>query len=350
MLQYKPFANEIAISCINSYLSGRIPILDIEMSALCLHGVCNYCDSPVGLAHPGEISTDEMLRVVEEGVEQGVEWIYICGLGEPLDDPKFVSLLNLSHRFNLGISMFTNIINLSQEIIDLFHGLNINMLVKLDSFNPQNFDKNLGRKGTAQKIYSNLEKLVAAGFGGVECTNLALSIVPTRYTVNDIPDIIHFCVENKIFPSIGEVEYSGKAKSRFQKIALSEIELLSLKEKVDDILGYGYKRQICPSALVGLHLSNMGECVVHKNSGLGCPWFLLTEPEMVSLGNIRENSLEVLTQRVREHRMIYWKQIFKDDVDGHVPNVFGGCGGKHEELINAYTELMDKTFSQQSKK
>jgi len=324
------------------YVKGNLPILDIEMSAVCMHGQCVYCDSPVGKAQTNELNDKEIIKLLEDGNKLGCKWVYVCGLGEPFDDPKFISLMRYCSDNSIGVSLFSNLLGLTNAHIKLLTKMNINMLVKIDSFNSANFDKNLGRKGTAEKIYQNLNKLLDIGFGGNQITNLALSIVPTQYTVKDIPDIIGFCKEKQIFPSIGEIEYSGKAKKQFGKIALSEDDLINLKTQVEKILGYKYRREVCPSSLVGMHISNKGDCIVHAGSGLSCSWFLLNEPEMISLGNVRDIKLGVLNEKMRTYRQSKWR-IGEYEIDNKVPNIFGGCGGNKDEIVLMYQKLMEQT-------
>lgn len=338
MLEYRPLCETRVQHLFDVYARGGIPVLDIETSAKCLHNTCVYCDSNVGDADEGELSLTETIAVLEEGIQLGTEWVTICGLGEPLDDPKLPGILRYCRDNGLGVSIFTNLLYLTDEHIRLFQEIDIGLIVKCDSLNAASFDKTLGRRGTAQRIYTNLDKLLCAGFGGTECTSLALSIVPTRFTIDDIPEVVKFCKSRGLFPSIGEVEYSGKARLRYASLAVTRQELLDLKAEVERILGYPYCRQICPATIASLHITHVGECVVHRGTGVSCPWFLLGEPDMVSVGNVRADRLDVLAQRVRDYRRAH-PLTTVPEVDPRVSNVFGGCGGKPEEILAVYAKM-----------
>lgn len=338
MLEYRPLCDDRVRHLFDVYARGGFPVLDIETSARCLHGSCIYCDSDVGKAAEGELSLAETISVLDQGIQLGTEMLTICGLGEPLDDPKLLGILRYCRDNGLSLSMFTNILNITDEHIRLFQEMDIGLIVKCDSLNAASFDKTLGRRGTAQRIYTNLDKLLCAGFGGTECTNLALSIVPTRFTIDDIPEVAKFCKSRGLFPSIGELEYSGKARSCYDSIAVSREELLDLKAEIEKILGHPYRRQVCPATIASLHITHVGKCIVHRGTGLSCPWFLLSEPDMVSAGNVRADKLAVLAQRVRDYRRAH-PLTAVPKVDPRVPNVFGGCGGKPEEILAVYAKM-----------
>lgn len=103
--------------------------------------------------------------------------------------------------------------------------------------------------------------------------------------------------------------------------------------KIKEILGYDYETPICPAATTGLHINNIGEVVVHKDTGINCGWFYLMEPEMKVLGSIRNTSLSKLHVLVWQYRLTLLKRsslmkwINKLDRKRKLIT-FGGCGGK----------------------
>lgn len=105
----------------------------------------------------------------------------------------------------------------------------------MDTFEKTAFDKILGGKGRAGKVYCALEDLLDAGYGRKErYTDLAFSIVPTSLSIQGIPKVIEFALHNGIFPSVGELEKSGLATEYFQKRA--DIELInSITEKTNKL-------------------------------------------------------------------------------------------------------------------
>ena len=170
-------------------------------------------------------------------------------------------------------------------------------------------------------------------------SRLALSIVPTRLNIKDIPNIVEYCKNQMIFPSIGELEYSGNAKKRYNDLHLTIAELNDLKERVDTILGTRYCRNLCPAAITSIHINNKGNCVVDRDTGLSCMWFMLQEPSLISIGNVREDNLLTLRQRVIDYRIKHIKMTIEKQKS--VPNYpFGGCGGSPMLLLQSYLSMM----------
>jgi MoaA/NifB/PqqE/SkfB family radical SAM enzyme len=337
---YKPWNSQITSPAMDMIRQNKLYVLDLEMSAICNLASCIYCDSKVGRPRKGELTYEECEKLIIDGSSLGLKWIFVCGLGEPLADPKFLKLVNFASRFGIRFSFFTNGIIINQEIAQILKKAEACLILKLDSFNSSNFDQILGRKGASEKIYNSLHVLINNGFGEVDDagqTALALSIVPTKITANDVLYVVEYCCENGLFPSIGELEYAGKGRANYETLGLSCEDLISLKNEVEKIWGGNYMRPLCPAVIGGLHVDNMGNCTVHRLTGVSCEWFLLSDPDMVRIGNIRENSINELLTSLNAYR----SQRFYEELSGCqnvVPNVFGGCGGR----IEIIKEFMNK--------
>lgn len=342
---YRPWSERVLKRSMVLYKGNRMPVLDLELSAACNLGACVYCDSEVGQPSANELNLAEVGEIVRQAVDTGVEWVYICGLGEPMDDCKFMPIMELFASNSLHVSMFTNALGLTKSSIKLLRELEVCMVVKLDTFDCRLFDKILGRNGSAEAIYHNIDVLIEQGYSNTNTpneTDLAFSIVPTQWTLAGIPDVVRFCADNNIFPCIGELEYCGRAKDVYAELALDCNELLYLKEIVDELLGYSYHRPVCPALITGLHITSDGECVVHDDTGLCCHWFFLRDAKMLHLGSVREDSLNELCERVRRYRCSCANKIVGNGSSA-IANVFGGCGGQVHEVVHYYMDLHSST-------
>ncbi len=341
---YAPWSEEVLEFCIQEFEKNKVPALDIELSAACSHGSCIYCDSQVGVPHQNEMEINEIRNIIEQGRRMGLKWVYICGLGEPTNDPKFRHTISLFHQHGINISMFTSGIGYSRDDVSFLKDCNVSIILKMDSFDSEVFDYLLGKKGAAKSIYRTKDYLLDAGYGqkaGDFKTNIAFSIVPTNKNVQDIPEIVRYCQDYNIFPSIGELEYSGKAKDIHNNLTVPKSKLLELKREIEEILGYPYERPICPASIAGIHINNIGKYVVHKTTGLSCQWFLLCEPEYYNLGDVRTDDLSQLNKKIRMYRRQQLKNVFsllKDSSEW----IFGGCGGQPKEILSRYLKLYRK--------
>ena len=346
MRTFLPWNEENLQHILETFSQGNMPVLDLEMSALCDHrlscGGCLYCDSSTGKPHPNELAAEEIETfLIEAKTELGLRWIYCCGLGEPSDDPNFRHLVKLTAENNMLMSFFTNGIHYTTEYLQFLHEHEVSLLIKCDSFNPEVFGKLLGIDSleVVRSIYQTIDMAIDIGFTepcATDSTRLALSIVPTQYNRHDVLNVVDFCNKNNIFPLIGQLEYAGRGQEVFDSLALNNNELSEMKGKVEHIIGTSYEIPVCPAGIAGIHITNTGNCVVHQNTGLSCPWFDLSVPKIHTLGNVRETNIKTLWDSVKDYRKstFHNAQHWLEDLPS---DVFGGCGGKH--LVEKYLNI-----------
>lgn len=347
MVEYLPWSRDTLQVCMNMAREGMIPALDLELTAKCSAASCIYCDSmPDVCAHPAieELSTEATLKMLEQVADRGLKWIYTCGLGEPLEDERFPAILEFLKDRDIGLSMFTN----GQFIKDVhiarqLKRCNVNLILKMDTFDNDIFDTILGGKGRAQKIYRAIDYLLEAGYTKVGCeglTDLAFSIVPTKLSQKTIPQVVEYCLEQNIFPSVGELEKAGNVVNNnlLEKLGLNEDGLKDICHRAE-LDQMDYMRPICPAILTGLHIDNQGNCIVDAITGLNCKWFLLSNPHTKIIGNIANSSILDL----QEKAYLYRNRCFKENIEKineyeKINYVFGGCGGNPSEIIRLYKE------------
>ena len=346
-VEYYPWSKAVLNQCLEANRIGRIPALDLELTAKCTGAYCIYCDSRPGVCdkeNPLELDFPTLKQAVFEAKGRGLKWVYTCGLGEPLEDSKFWDLIQLFKEHDIVLSMFTNGVFIKNiDIATRLKECNVNIILKMDTFNAENFDKILGRSGIANKIYKARDLLLQAGYGSKDgkYTDLAFSIVPTSLSIDGIPEVISFCEENGIFPSVGELEQAGEVINNklTDVLGINKQQILSLKDAADKYYNGSYMRPICPCILSGVHIDNIGNCVVDRDTGLNCKWFLLKDPQTIVIGNIRDSSIIDLFIKAQEYR----KNMFTSRKDrilelGQVSYVFGGCGGNPKDIIRLAIE------------
>lgn len=338
---YKPWSEDVLRTCLSDYKAGRLSTLDLELTARCSKAMCIYCDSSpkVSKRVGAELSLAQTLDMLNQSQRMGLRWVYCCGLGEPLEDQRFRIFVEACTRAGINISIFTNTLNIDFNTAAWLHENQVHLIVKLDSLNETHFDKILGRKGAANKIYRAIEYLLSAGYGrdcGEGLTDIAFSIVPTHINLHDIAKVVEYAEKVNAFPSVGELEQAGRVgqKNVYASLSLSQKEIDGLKKNMDMLLWKGYTRPICPSTVTGLHIDNQGDCIVDRLTGLNCKWFMLQEPDTHTLGNVYKNSIEDLLQLVRDYR----KKCFQDNKNAisecmNTHFAFGGCGGSPCEII-----------------
>lgn len=344
MVEYIPWSKNVLNECIQIQKNGGIPSLDLELTAKCSGASCIYCDSKPDVcasANINELDYTCLEKVILSLKTKNLKWVYTCGLGEPLEDTKFWNLIHLLKNNDIKLSIFSNGIfitdlNVAKELLE--HDVNI--ILKMDTFVEKDFDIILGGKGRARKIYAARDLLLEAGYGAKASssqTNFAFSIVPTSLSINNIKEVVNFADQNGIFASIGELEQAGEVinKNLNSTLGISREQVLDLKKYADNYAQGDYMRPICPCILTGLHIDNVGNCVVDSLTGLNCKWFLLKNPDTQILGNIFDENVIDLFDTVennRRERFVNSKSEILNQCN--VSYIFGGCGGNPQDIIS----------------
>ena len=128
--------------------------------------------------------------------------------------------------------------------------------------------------------------------------------MPTKFSIDGIVDVLNFCKKYGIFASIGELEQAGEVVNNNlnEKLSISHENIVKLKEEADKYIEGSYMRPICPCILTGLHIDNFGNCIVDKDTGLNCKWFLLKNPSTIKIGNIKQSKICDLFNKVNNYR------------------------------------------------
>lgn len=338
---YYPWSTEVLSERLAAHDANRLATLDLDFTAQCSRASCVYCDSRpgVGRRHSAELDMELTEKLLADAKGLGVTWVYACGLGEPLEDMRFRQLVELSTRLGLRLSLFTNAMLIDRGLAKWLHEHNVCLIVKLDTFQESTFDKILGRKGGARKIYRAIENLLEVGYAQqtpTGLTDLAFSIVPTKLNVDDIGAVVSFAKEHNIFPSVGQLECAGRAKETkcYGELSLGSDDLLALKQAIEKILWQGYTRPICPTIITGVHIDNTGDCVVDTDTGLNCKWFMLREPRVTILGSLKTETIASLWEKVTQYRRRCFE--FNEQRISECEKteyIFGGCGGSPKEVV-----------------
>lgn len=336
MIEYLPWSKRTLDYCISKHSERMIPSLDMEFSSICTRANCIYCDSKpyVGLKMENELSKNDTINLLKKCCNKGLKWIYTCGLGEPLEDDKIWDVLDFAEENGVVISFFTNGMFVNKEIAKRLKESGACIILKMDTFEKTAFDEILGGKGRADKVYRALENLLDVGYGRKEkYTDLAFSIVPTSLSLKGIPQVIEFALHNGIFPSVGELEKSGSIinYNLYDDLAINNEKLQEIKDILNQHFDGEYRRPICPAIITGLHFNNLGECIVDRETGLNCKWFMLQEPEISVIGN-HNDDIDKLFDKMNRYRRDYFLNL-KDNVE-YSKFVFGGCGGNISDIFN----------------
>ena len=133
--EFYPWSSAIYANAVKSYKDGRFSILDVQLSGKCNYG-CIYCDSP-DRTFPSLIDFEHLEQLIRKA-QNLYDWMFICGLGEPLhtgNRPTLLKLLNICESTGIKCTIFTNGSNIDEVILDFVRKEVLYPLIKIDTFN-----------------------------------------------------------------------------------------------------------------------------------------------------------------------------------------------------------------------
>lgn len=338
LIEYLPWSRSIYQESLDRYKNGLFSSLDIELGGECnFH--CIYCDSP-----EYEKKCQIPMDIINEYLSSGmIRWVYICGLGEPTfhnNYSRLVSLLKSCARYGVRCSIFSNLSNLTPELIQYIQDGILHVQFKFDTREESLVKKLYGSQSPAEQLcnINTIKKLVKSDG---ETTNLAASIVPTKLNLHSILGVVEECLDANIYPLLGELECSGMGQVNYEKLCLHPEEALALKETVEHLCGETYVIPVCPSVISGIHIDYFGNITVDKKTGLSCHWFWLDEPQISSLVHCSKcESIDTIGKVIWNYRNGCMDNVVNFLNKGErVGMAFGGCGGNVTKLFKQYLEV-----------
>jgi radical SAM protein with 4Fe4S-binding SPASM domain len=165
---------------------------------------CLHCFNNSGELCPGELTTEEILSVIDTLSGMGVHKLTITG-GEPLTHPDLFDIVNHARNAPMTVTVFTNGTLLTEDHVKQFKKLNVKFAVSVDSCNPETHDTFRGKKGALQKTLHGLTLIKKAGLP------VTVSVSLSRLNKDEIIDTIKFLKNNGLGDyQMAEVSTSGR--------------------------------------------------------------------------------------------------------------------------------------------
>ncbi len=212
--------------------NGQLLTMELELSHICnLH--CIYCYAESGAPLNNELHFEEIIDIIDQGIDLGVRKIIVIGGGEPMAYPRIMDILRTIHSRGLEIELFTNGTLLTPDIVEEFKQLKVNPVTKFNSMHPEVQDYLAGKPNSFKSIRSGLDMLRKAGFPNDELS-LGAQTVICRPNYDELPNMWRWLRVRSIIPYFEAITYQGRAKDH-DSLAVSPNDLHALFTKLSRI-------------------------------------------------------------------------------------------------------------------
>ena len=203
--------------------------LELELSRVC-DLRCVYCYADSGVALANELTLEEIVNVIDQAVALGVKKIIVLGGGEPLIYRHLFEVLEYIRVKDLICDLFTNGQTLDGDTATRLFELQVGVVLKMNSRNPEVQDFLGGRTGTFAAIDKGFEALKIAGYPSQECS-LGIETIICRQNYEELPDLWRWARLEGIAPYVEAMTMQGRA-SEHKELEVSPAEIKTLFEEL----------------------------------------------------------------------------------------------------------------------
>jgi len=348
---------------VNKYIESEegkrnsLPSISIACAPKC-NMACPHCIYDAGNSNENSLSKDEKLSLLEESVKLGARFLQVCHEGEPMLDSSVMPLIKKAYVLGMKIFMYSNASKITSEIAKELYDNEVCLGIHFDSLKPDIFDKMLGRKGGAEKIYNGTNNLIEAGYNrpfkrnGKLYTKMGLVTTLTSLNTQDIQDmkdVAKYAWDNNVFFGLARLEEGGRATGEiWNKMSIPEKEK-QIRELVDwcsEQTGidywYAQPKPYC-IGVCGLQIGDKGDVWMTKYAG-SCDF---TEPDgqsypdkIITIGNVRKTPLSDILQRAWGFRQaVYHSGVLDKKLQEYektkdvYPNGLQDCGSARTHTL-----------------
>lgn len=253
---------------------------------------CPHCGTAAGDARPDELTTKEILGVLDTLAELGCQIFSVTG-GEPLLREDIFDILKYAKAKGMKVGFVTNGY-IAENYVDKLRDVKLDsVLISIDGYK-ENHEAIRGVKGSYDKCIGSVKL-----FREIGVPMVAVSSVMLDKNVDDLPKIFkdvfkNGCVKARVQPLVPEGRAKG-TKNNPESVKKTFKIVYDLREtglNVDMSEGFGYVGPIEDRLRSFNFFCGCGWntfTIMHNGSVMGCP--ALDFPELGE-GNLREKDLK----------------------------------------------------------
>jgi radical SAM protein with 4Fe4S-binding SPASM domain len=277
-------------ACIDEALKhNRLLSIEIEFSRRC-NFKCAYCYVPSNGVCKDEMTRSEIRDVVVQAQELGARKIIVLG-GEPMLYPAIFEMLEFIGERGMEAEMFTNGSNVTAENARRLFELDVNVVLKMNSFDRKLQDELTGVPGSYETIQCALVNLTSSGYPS-ERPYLAVSTIVCKQNISEMPRLWQWLRDRRILPYLEMITPQGNAVDN-QWLYPDPRETRELFDEIAriDREKYGQAWDPQPPLVGNVCLRHSFSCLVSANGNV-----MPCVGVAIAVGNIRESSLKYIIE------------------------------------------------------
>ena len=244
---------------------------------------CLHCFNNSGNSHPRELTTEEILSVLDTLSAMGVFHITFTG-GEPLLHPDVFAIVEHARKAPMSVDIFTNGTLITENMVRKFEKIGIRQFnISIDSVDEAVHDTFRGKKRALRRTLHAIKLLREAEFA------VKISISLSQLNKDKIIDMLKYFKENNLTDfDVMPVRYSGRGVGGLA-VSLDEY-YRSLIEQ------FKYLKKEFPVGITKIREKKRESCSIGRDSvGIKSDGTVMTCPGCDKgpyLGNVRDIDLE----------------------------------------------------------
>lgn len=226
------------LNCIEKRDKGALNYLMLNLPFHCNYK-CQKCCNEDRISQSTPLNLETIKKYVEKCKQHDFRVLVIAGEGEPFLDKNIKELISFTHGAGFIPYIFTNGSMINQDLALFLAKNDVSLIINIDSFIAEEYDKYICRKRAFERIMSNLKVLrdiyqqKVYSEAGYLVSFLAINLVLNNENKDQISKLIQFCGDD-IIPvvnrpiKIGSAAQSWKKYKDAESIEIDETNLFPL--------------------------------------------------------------------------------------------------------------------------
>ena len=183
---------------------------------------CVHCLSDAGVKRPGELTTDQCIRVIDTLAACQVFQFNIGG-GEPFMRPDFLDLMDHAHEKGMVTCISTNGTFIDDDVAGRLDNPLVYIQVSLEGATPASNDAIRGR-GSFQKVIAALECLQKRNI------EVSINTVLTRRNFNELDKMTELAARYGAKLRVSRFRPSGRGKASWSQLNVDKKQMLAFSD------------------------------------------------------------------------------------------------------------------------